>query len=84
MLMPTSTTYTANLAPADMRGRYMSVYSLTWNVAYGIGPVMGGFLNDNVGPSATWVGGGIVGAVAVVMYLLLAAREKRRQQPAAA
>ena len=41
MLMPTSTTYAANLAPADMRGRYMSIYGLTWGVAQGVGPVMG-------------------------------------------
>ena len=28
----------ASLAPADMRGRYMSLFSLTWGVAQGIGP----------------------------------------------
>ena len=48
-VMPTSSTYAANLAPADMRGRYMSVYGLTWPAAAGIAPVMGGFLNDKIG-----------------------------------
>ena len=37
--MPIAITFTANLAPADMRGRYMSLFSLTWGVAQGIGPV---------------------------------------------
>lgn len=74
MLMPTSTTYTANLAPADMRGRYMSIYSLTWNVAYGIGPVTGGFLSDHIGIAAPWWGGALVGLIAVAAYLLLARR----------
>jgi MFS family permease len=72
MLMPTSTTYTANLAPTDMRGRYMSIYSLTWGVAQGIGPVMGGFLSDNYGPSAPWLGGGLVGALSVTAFTVLA------------
>ncbi|MEA3352039.1 MAG: MFS transporter, partial [Chloroflexota bacterium] len=42
LLVPTATTYAANLAPPDMRGRYMSIFSLSWGVATGIGPVVGG------------------------------------------
>jgi predicted MFS family arabinose efflux permease len=63
MLVPTATTFAANLAPEDMRGRYMSLFSLSWGVAAGIGPVVGGFLNDHVGPQAIWYGGGLIGAV---------------------
>jgi MFS family permease len=69
VLVPTSSTYVANLAPPDMRGRYMSLYSLTWIVAAGIGPLMGGFLNDNLGPLAIWVGGGAAGVLAAVLFL---------------
>jgi dipeptide/tripeptide permease len=29
MLVPTASTYAANLAPIDMRGTYMSIYGLT-------------------------------------------------------
>ena len=36
VLVPTATSVTADLAPADMRGRYMGIYSLTWGVATGI------------------------------------------------
>jgi MFS family permease len=57
ILVPTSTTLTANLAPPDMRGRYMSVFNLTWWVGFGLGPVMGGLLNDRVAPVAIWYGG---------------------------
>jgi MFS family permease len=72
ILMPTSSSYVANLAPADMRGRYMSIYGLTWNVAAGIGPVVGGFLNDNVAPAATWYGGMIAGLFGMVGFMRLA------------
>lgn len=69
VLVPTSSTYVANLAPPDMRGRYMSLYSLTWIVASGIGPLAGGFLNDTFGPLAIWIGGGAVGALAAGLFL---------------
>ncbi|GAB4470050.1 MAG: MFS transporter [Anaerolineales bacterium] len=69
VLVPTSSTYVANLAPPDMRGRYMSLYSLTWTIAAGIGPLAGGYLNDTVGPLATWIGGGCAGLLAAILFL---------------
>ena len=42
ILVPTATTYAANQAPADMRGRYMSLYSLTRPAASGTGPLLEG------------------------------------------
>ena len=77
ILIPTSTTYAANLAPAEMRGRYMSIYGLTWGLAAGIGPVVGGMLNDTLGPKAIWYGGFLVGLASTVSFLMLA----RRYQP---
>ena len=74
ILIPTSTSYAANLAPAEMRGRYMSVYGLTWGLAAGIGPVVGGMLNDTLGPKAIWYGGFLVGLASMVSFLILARR----------
>lgn len=39
--MPTASAYLANLAPPDMRGRYMGVSGLTWATAYIFGPGLG-------------------------------------------
>ncbi len=75
ILMPTSSSYVANLAPADMRGRYMSIAGLTWSAAFGIAPVLGGLLNDNVAPVATWYGGFIVGMVGLLGFFLLSRRD---------
>ena len=74
VIMPTSSTYAANLAPADKRGRYMSLYGLTWGAASAVGPVIGGLLNDRVGPQFIWYGGALVGAVALAAFALLALR----------
>lgn len=82
ILMPTATTYTADLAPADMRGRYMSLFSLTWGIAQGIGPVTGGFLADTYGPPAPWLGGGVAGALAVAAFVVLAGRKKIQPEAA--
>jgi MFS family permease len=79
ILMPTSSSYVANLAPATMRGRYMSIYGLTWSVAAATGPVMGGYLNDALAPSATWYGGMIVGLIGMAGFIRLSRKEKASQ-----
>lgn len=82
ILMPTSSTFAANLAPADMRGRYMSIYGLTWPVAMGIAPVAGGFLSDTLGPVTTWYGGFVAGLISTVWFAVLYRQSMR--QPASA
>ena len=72
IMIPTSTALTANLAPPDMRGRYMGIYGLTWSIGFGIGPVLGGYLNDNLAPVAIWYGGFLIGLAATAGFALLA------------
>lgn len=77
IVTPTGSTYAANRAPADMRGRYMSIYGLTWSVASGIGPLLGGFLNDNIAPVAIWYGAGIIGLSSVLAFIVLARQQRK-------
>jgi MFS family permease len=74
LLAPTGTAIAANLAPSDMRGRYMGLYGITWGASFGIGPVIGGFLNDNLAPVAIWAFGLAVGLAATAGFLLLGRR----------
>jgi len=71
IVVPTSSTYAAGLAPADMRGRYMSIYGLAWPAAMGIAPVMGGYLGDTFGPATTWYSGLVVGLLGMVWFTAL-------------
>ena len=82
IIMPTSSTYVANLAPANMRGRYMSLYGLAWGAASGIAPVMGGLLNDWISPQATWLGGLAVGLIATLSFILLSRQQHKLAQSA--
>ncbi len=83
-LVPTVSTYTANLAPPEQRARYMSLSGLTWQVASGIGPVFGGVLSDHFGPRTIWLGGGFVGVLSVAGFLLLERAFRSRVRPAVA
>jgi MFS family permease len=79
ILMPTASTYAASLAPQDMRGRYMSITGLTWSVAAGIAPILGGYLNDNIAPVATWYGGFMIGIVGMLWFFIVSRRQARLQ-----
>jgi MFS family permease len=70
-LVPTASKYVADRAPADLRGRYMSIYWLGWGLARTLSPILGGFLNDNIAPHAIWVGGLLLGLTSALGLFLL-------------
>jgi MFS family permease len=71
IMSPTITTLVANIAPPDMRGRYMSIYGLTWGIGVGIGPVIAGSFSDHFFPAAMWYVGAIFALLSVVGFLIL-------------
>jgi MFS family permease len=69
-LVPIASKYVADLAPADLRGRYMSIHWLGWGLARTLAPIIGGFLNDNISPRAIWIGGLLIGLTSALgLYL---------------
>ena len=71
IIAPTGSTFVANIAPEHMRGRYMSIYSLTWSMSIGLGPMLGGLLNDNLGPPYIWVGGLFIGLTSMALFFII-------------
>lgn len=82
ILIPTSLAYVADLAPLTMRGRYMGVFGLTWAVGFGLGPVLGGWLSDNLAPVAIWYAGLLLGLASALAFLVMAAKVRLAVVPA--
>jgi len=50
---PTQGALVADLAPARLRGRYMALSTMSWEIGFVIGPAIGGFILDRQ-PLALW------------------------------
>lgn len=70
-IVPTASKYVADIAPADLRGRYMSMYWFGWGAARTLAPLIGGYLNDNISPRAIWIGGLLIGLTSTLGLFLL-------------
>jgi MFS family permease len=78
---PTALTLVANLAPTHMRARYMGVMEMMYPIGSGVGPVIGGLLNDNVAPVAMWYSAGIMAFAGTLAFVLLANHYNRQSSP---
>ncbi len=74
-LVPTASKYVADLAPAELRGRYMSIYWIGWGASRAIAPIIGGFINDQVSPRSIWVLGLMIGMTSGLLLLLLSKQQ---------
>lgn len=70
-LIPTASKYVADIAPADLRGRYMSIYWVGWGLSRTVAPLLGGYLNDTISPRSIWVGGLLIGLTSTVGLFIL-------------
>jgi len=54
--VPVSQAFAADIAPEDMRGRYMGIAGLAYTAGYGLGPMLGGLVMDRLGGQYIWYG----------------------------
>jgi MFS family permease len=88
IVVPVASKYVADLAPPDLRGRYMSTYWLGWAASRAAAPLIGGFVNDQLAPIAIWYVALAIGLASTVGLAAFATRsgglrEVRRGGPAA-
>lgn len=74
--------FVADLAPAEMRGRYMGVFSLCHAVGLSFGAPLGGRVLQRLGPTALWSGCFVVVAIASVIYFLVYLRLNQQKAQA--
>jgi MFS family permease len=63
----------ADMAPAHLLGRYLSLYSLTFTISLALGPAIGGLLLQT-SPDAVWWGGALAAVLAGAVLLRLGGR----------
>jgi len=71
IFFPTQQAIVANLAPEEMRGRYMPVAGLGFALPNILGPTLGGLLLDHGDPSNLWYIAGLVCLVGAVGFVSL-------------
>jgi MFS family permease len=63
----------ADMAPAHLLGRYLSVYGLTFSISLALGPAIGGFLLQTA-PDVVWWGGALAAILAGAVLFRLGGR----------
>lgn len=74
---PTSQALAAQLAPENMRGRYMGVFGFSRTISSAIGSFLAGLIMDHAEPRWVWYAVGLVGLVAAGGFVLLQRRVAR-------
>ncbi|MBN1148351.1 MAG: MFS transporter [Anaerolineales bacterium] len=69
LIAPVSQALTAQLAPEDMRGRYMAIFGFSWGIPFAVGPYLAGLVMDNLDPAWLWYIVGMIGALATLGFL---------------
>jgi MFS family permease len=73
---PTQAALIADLAPPQLRGRYMALSSMSWEIGFVIGPAVGGLVLATE-PLALWP----IAAVALVLAVFGVLRNEKRLPP---
>ncbi len=81
MALPPMSAYVAELAPPERRGEYMGIYTMSWGLAFTLGPWLGTVALDRFGGRALWLG---VFTFAMIAVVVLARTRGRRGAPAVA
>lgn len=75
---PSNSTLIAELSPAELRGRYQGVFSLSWQIAGASAPILGGLVREHIGNDALWYGCAALGVVTAVAHLVSGPARERR------
>lgn len=79
-VLPVASAVVADLAPADIRGRYQGAYGFSFGLAVCAAPLVGMFVLDHAGSVALWVGCLCTGFGIAAGHLILARSIARRDR----
>jgi len=59
----------ADLSPIELRGLYQGIFGSAWGLSFFMGPMLGGWVYEQVGSTALWLSCFFLGAVLAFSYL---------------
>jgi len=78
---PLYQTLTAEIAPIEMRGRYMAFLNISLNFAIAVGPLIAGYGFESSHPQWAWYGGGMLCLIAALGFLGIKMKMPKRASP---
>ena len=85
IMMPGSSAYAAEIAPPERRGEYMGLYTMSFNIGFSVGPLLGASLLGRWGPSVAWGAAFVSGCISALMMSRIGTSQnekKNANQPA--
>lgn len=85
IMMPGSSAYAAEIAPPERRGEYMGLYTMSFNIGFSVGPLLGASLLGRWGPSVAWGAAFVSGCISALMMSRIGTspnKHKNANQPA--
>jgi len=73
--------FIADLAPERERGWAMGMYERTWFIGWIVGPMLGGYLADNIGFRATLIIGSALTVAGLIVFILKVKESKVTGDP---
>lgn len=67
ILLPSSSAYAAEIAPPERRGEYMGLYTMSFSLAFSLGPLAGASILQRWGPHVLWGVAFLSGSVATLL-----------------
>ena len=76
IFLPGSAAYAAEIAPEGRRGEYMGLYTMSFSVAFSLGPWIGSNVLDRWGPHAAWGGAFVSGCISALLMSRIGAKAR--------
>src|ERR1700722_18180615 len=74
ILLPGSSAYAAEIAPPGRRGEYMGLYTMSFSIAFSLGPFLGAELLQHRGPHGLWGVAFVSGCISALMMSRIGTR----------
>ncbi|HLF72767.1 MAG TPA: MFS transporter [Anaerolineales bacterium] len=68
----------ADLSPVELRGLFQGIFGSAWGLSFFLGPLLGGWIYDQLGSDALWGGCLILGFAIGLCYLAMSGPARRR------